>query len=138
MLLFLLLTLKTPLYIFRADLYRKTLQLLWNQWLSLLLLLPFSETDHENQKNFIMSRKLGTSPNKMVYPEGISFLWWGLFTPSFKPIACVVDKQRDVYRNTFCYKDYVCQVSKIQHMYEIGLILLSVLETTKQTRLYQI
>ena len=40
--------------------------------------------------------------------------------------------------HTFCYRDYVCQVSKLQHMYVIGLILLSVLETTKQTRLYQI
>ena len=40
--------------------------------------------------------------------------------------------------DTFCYRDYVCQVSKLQHMYVIGLILLSVLETTKQTRLYQI
>ena len=39
---------------------------------------------------------------------------------------------------TFCYRDHVCQVSKLQHMYAIGLIPLSVLETTKQTRLYQI
>ena len=35
-LLFLLLTLKTPLYMFRADLYRKTSQILLSQWLSLL------------------------------------------------------------------------------------------------------
>ena len=83
-----------------------------------------------------MSRKLGASANKMVYPEG-TFLWWGLFIPSFKPIAYVVNKQRDVCRSTFCYRDYVCQVSKLQHIYVIGLILLSVLETTKQIRLYQ-
>ena len=38
---------------------------------------------------------------------------------------------------TLCYMDYVYQVSKLQHMYVIGLILLSVLKTTKQTRLYQ-
>ena len=31
--------------------------------------------------------------------------------------------------DTFCYRDYVCQLSKLQHMYVIGLILLSVLET---------
>ena len=30
--------------------------------------------------------------------------------------------------NTFCYWDYMCQVSKLQHMYVIGLILLSVLK----------
>ena len=30
----------------------------------------------------------------------------------------------------------MCQVSKLQHMYVIGLILLSVLKTTKQTWLY--
>ena len=40
--------------------------------------------------------------------------------------------------DNFCYRDYVCQVSKLQHVYVIGLILLSVPETTKQTRLYQI
>ena len=73
----------------------------------------------------------------MVYPEG-TFLWWGLFVPSFKSIAYVVDKQRDVCRSTLCYRNYVCQVSKLQHKYEIGLILLSLLENTKQTRLYQI
>ena len=38
----------------------------------------------------------------------------------------------------FCYRDYVCQVSKLQHMYAVGLIPHSVLETTKQTRIYQI
>ena len=97
----------------------------------------FFETDHGNQKNFMMSGKLRTSVKKMVYPEG-TFLWWGLFVPSFKSIAYVVDKQRDVCRSTFCYRNYVCQVSKLQHKYEIGLILLSLLETTKQTRLYQI
>ena len=84
----------------------------------------------------MMLRKLGTSANKMVYSEG-TFLWWGLFIPSFKPIAYVVDKQRDVCRSTFCYRDYVCQVSKLQHIYIIGLMLLSVPETTKQIRLYQ-
>ena len=63
----------------------------------------------------MMSGKLGTSANKMVYPEG-TFLWWRLFTPSFKPIAYIVDKQKEVCRNTFCYRDYVCQVSKLQHI----------------------
>ena len=38
--------------------------------------------------------------------------------------------------DTFCDRDYVCQVSKLQHMYVIGSILLSVLKTTKHTRLY--
>ena len=38
--------------------------------------------------------------------------------------------------NTFCYWDYMCQVSKLQHMYVIGLILLSVLKTTKHIWLY--
>ena len=52
-------------------------------------------------------------------------------------LTYVVDKQRDVCRSTFCYRDYVCQVSKLQQMY-VGLILLSVQDTTKQTRLYKI
>ena len=34
--------------------------------------------------------------------------------------------------DTFSYGNYVCKVSKLQHMYVIGLILLSVLETTKK------
>ena len=38
--------------------------------------------------------------------------------------------------DTFCHRDYVCQVSKLQHMHVIGLILLSVLKTTKHTRLH--
>ena len=38
--------------------------------------------------------------------------------------------------DTSCYGDYVCQVSKLQHIYVISLILLSVLKTTKHTRLY--
>ena len=38
--------------------------------------------------------------------------------------------------DTFSYRDYMCQVSKLQHMYVIGLIILSVLKTTKHIRLY--
>ena len=39
--------------------------------------------------------------------------------------------------DTFRYRDYVYQVSKLHNMYVTGLIL-SVQKTTKQTRLYQI
>ena len=38
--------------------------------------------------------------------------------------------------DTFCHIDYMCQVSKLQHIYAIDLKLLSVLKTTKRTRLY--
>ena len=38
--------------------------------------------------------------------------------------------------DTFCYRVFMRQVSKLQHMYVIGSILLSVLKTTKDTRLY--
>ena len=41
--------------------------------------------------------KSGDVSKQMVYPEG-TFLWWGLFIPSFKSIACVVDKQNDICR----------------------------------------
>ena len=37
---------------------------------------------------------------------------------------------------TFRYRDYMRQVSELQHMYVIGLILLSVLKTKKHTWLY--
>ena len=36
--------------------------------------------------------------------------------------------------DTFCYRDYMCQVSKLQQMYVINLILVSVLKTTKHTK----
>ena len=39
-------------------------------------------------KEFMISGKLETSTNKLVYPEG-TFLWWGLLIPSFKLIAYV-------------------------------------------------
>ena len=37
-------------------------------------------------------------------------------------------------KDTFCYRDYMCQVSKLQHMYVIGLILL--FKTANYTWLY--
>ena len=39
-------------------------------------------------------------------------------------------------QDTFCYRDYMCQVSKLQVVYVTGLILPSALKTTKHTRLY--
>ena len=38
--------------------------------------------------------------------------------------------------DTFCYRAFMGQVSKLQNMYVIGLILLSPLKTTKRIRLY--
>ena len=38
--------------------------------------------------------------------------------------------------DSFSYRVYMCQVSKLPHMYVIGLIILSVIKTTKHTRLY--
>ena len=75
-----------------------------------------------------MSGKLGRQQTK----------WYIQKVYPFYDEAYVIDKQRDVRRSTFCYRDYVYQVSKLQHMYAIDLILLSVLETPNQTRLYQI
>ena len=57
---------------------------------------------------------------------------------SFKTIAYVVDKQSDICRRFLQLQELCVQSVKLQHMYVICLILLSVLETTKQTRLYQI
>ena len=39
-------------------------------------------------------------------------------------------------QDTFCYRDYMYQVSKLQIMYVTGLILPSALKTTKHTTLY--
>ena len=41
--------------------------------------------------------KVGTSANKMVYPED-TFLWWELFISSFKTVAYFVNKQSDICR----------------------------------------
>ena len=38
--------------------------------------------------------------------------------------------------DSFSYRVYMCQVTKLPHMYVIGLIILSVIKTTKHTRLY--
>ena len=68
----------------------------------------------------MMSGKLGTSGNKMVYAKG-TFLWWRLCVSSFRTIAYIVDKQAVYAENTFCYKDCVCQVSKVQRIYVTDL-----------------
>ena len=68
----------------------------------------------------MMSGKLGTSGNKMVYAKG-TFLWWRLCVPSFRNIASIVDKQAVYVENIFCYKDCVCQVSKLQRIYVTDL-----------------
>ena len=41
--------------------------------------------------------------------------------PSFRTIVYIVDKKAVYVENTFCYKDYMYQVSRPQHMYVIGL-----------------
>ena len=38
--------------------------------------------------------------------------------------------------DSFSYRVYMCQVTKLPHMYVIALIILSVIKTTKHTRLY--
>ena len=56
----------------------------------------------------------------MVYAKG-TFLWWRLCVSSFRTIAYIVDKQAVYAENTFCYKDCVCQVSKLQRIYVTDL-----------------
>ena len=56
-----------------------------------------------------MSGKVGTSGNKIVSPKG-SFLWWRSYIPSSRTIAYIIYKESGI-----------CQVSKQQHMYELGL-----------------
>ena len=45
----------------------------------------------------MMSGKVGTSGNKMVY-EKSAFLWWRLCIPSIRTIAYFVDKQGGICR----------------------------------------
>ena len=56
-----------------------------------------------------MSGKVGTSGNKIVSVKG-SFLWWRSYIPSSRTIAYIIYKE-----------SAICQVSKRQHMYELGL-----------------
>ena len=67
-----------PTVYVRTKLYRKTSQKRLRQWLSLLYfesIFTFSETGHGNkQKKIMMSGKVTTSTNKMVYVEGYFFL----------------------------------------------------------------
>ena len=82
-----------------------------------------------------MSEKWGHSANKMVYANGTALLW-GFCIPSFRAMASVIVKKVVLAEDSFCYRNYKCQVSKLQHIFVIGLILLSVVKTTKHTRVY--
>ena len=48
----------------------------------------------------------------------------------------LLTKKVEHAEDTFCYRDYVSEMSKLKHIYVTGLILLSVLKTTKHTKLY--
>ena len=99
--------------------------------------LTFSEAGHDNQKNVIIWRKVGTSTNKMVYPEG-TFLWWGLFIPGFKTIAYVLDKQSDICR-TYLLLHRLCVLSVKTTTYVCNRFNTSFCARDhKKTRLYQI
>ena len=93
-------TLKTPLYIFRTELYRKTSQKLWSQWLSFLYFkwYPFFLKPVTKTKKISWFReRWRRSGNKMVYAKG-TFLWWGFCIPSFRAIAYAIDKQSGTCR----------------------------------------
>ena len=77
------------------------------------------------------------SVNKILYPE-VPFLWWRLFIPSLKTMAYDVDKQSDICR-IYLLLQGLCVPSVKTGTYVCNsLIPLSVLETAKQTKLYQI
>ena len=83
----------------------------------------FLKASHGNQKKFMMSGKLGTSANKIIYAK-VTFSWWR-FVYQASELQPMLSINKVLYvEDTFCYKDYVCQVSKLQHMYVIGLKLI--------------
>ena len=53
-------------------------------------------TSHGNEKSFMISGKVGTSGNKVVY--ALTSLWQRLCIPSLRTIAYVVDKQSGICR----------------------------------------
>ena len=96
----LIVTLKTPLYVFRAELYWKVSQRLWSQWLSFLCFekYPLFLKPVPEIKNISWCQeKWGRSANKMAYSKG-TFLLWGFCVPSFRAIAYAIDKQNDTCR----------------------------------------
>ena len=66
-----------------------------------------------------MSRKMGTSANKMVYPER-----WVLLIPSFKTSLCCRQIKRYMSKIPSVTGIMCAKCQKLQHMYVIGLILL--------------
>ena len=78
------------------------------------MMLNFSKTGDRNQKHFMISRIAGMSAKG-------TFLRYRLYKPSLRTKAYLVDNKAVCVEDIFCYKDYVCQVSKLQHMYVIGL-----------------
>ena len=61
------------------------------------------------KKKCMMSGKVEMSAKKMVYPEG-TFFSWGLWLPSLKTIAYVVDKQSDICRR-YLQLQWLCATS---------------------------
>ena len=89
-------------------------------------------------KKFHVLRESGNVSKKKCYIQRVHFYdeYYLYQASKLKPMLSI---NKAIYvEYNLCYRNYACQVSKLQHICVIGLILLSVLETTKQTRLYQI
>ena len=85
----------------------------------------------------MMSGKVGTFSKQNGICKRLLFYYEGFVYQASELWPMLSTNKWVVHaEDTICYRDYMCQVSKLQHMYVTDLILLSVLKTTKHTRLY--
>ena len=87
-------TLKTPPYMFRAELYGKRPKEFEASGFPSCILnnAHFFETSHKNQKSFMMSGKVGTFSKQNGICRRYFFLW-GFCIPNSRAAAYVIEKQ---------------------------------------------
>ena len=96
----------SPVYVLRIT-YRKASQILWSQWLFFCVLnnTHFFETSHRNQKNFMMSGKVGTFSKQSGLYKRYFFIMRILFTKLQSYSLC--------YRQTKWYMQNIPSVTGI-------------------------
>ena len=94
----------------------------------------FFETSHRKSKKFHGVRK---SRNvQQWYMQKVLFYYEDFVYQASELQPTLLTNKVVHAEDTFCYRVFMGQVSKLQNMYVIGLILLSPLKTTKRIRLY--
>ena len=115
-------TLKSPLYMFRTEFYQKASQRLWSWWLSFLYFkcYPFFLNQSQKSKKFHDVRKSGDVQQTKWYMQKFLF-YFEDFAYQASELQPILSINKVIHaEDAFCYRDHMCQVSKLQHMYLIN------------------